>query len=428
MKRFVHAILVSTLVTCQAAWSAPYCAALTDVDALPKAYQKRGPFYSDTETAWIVGADQLAPNFAMEPEAAFLLSEIVKAFKLAGTELVALSAPPRPFFVPQGDLAATGLPQTYAQQDVAQAFKAYIASLNAAGVPAPDLSRIAETDSAPDYYFQRDTHWTPYGAYLSAHALAETLAVPAPTIPPFTETFAEKGSLSAVVEKVCGTRPAAETVPAPLYAKEGALLGDSDRGQVALVGTSFSDRYKRDAYQVAEALSHVLDKDVLNMSLTGGGLTGAMVAFLSDPALDLSAFDYVVWETPYTAPLTNTAALRYVLGHLTERMSRGRSELATFGMTDNWENLRIGFDATEFAALSLTLPGVEVGHVSIELISETGDKQRYKLTKSARVPTEHRTDRWALALTGLPNPNIERLKIKVSKPGDLGQGTVTLLK
>ncbi len=428
MKRVFHSIAVLALATCQTAWAAPYCADLMAVDTLPKSYQKRGPFYFDTQSSWIVGADQLDQDFALGAEATFLLREIAKAFERAGTQLVVLSAPPRPLFAPAEVLAASGAPATYAPQDAAAAFGAYIAALNTAGIPAPDLSQFAEMERAGDFYFQRDTHWTPFGAYLSARQLAETLAVSMPSAPPFTGSLTEKGSLSAVVEKTCGTRPAPETVAAPIYTKTGALLGASDKGQVALVGTSFSDRYKRDAYQVADALSYVLDKDVVNVSLTGGGLTGAMVAFLSDSALDLSVFDYVVWETPYTAPLTNAAALRQVLGHLQEQASSTSSELATFDIGAKWENLRIGFDASEFATLSLTLPGVQVGQVSIELISKAGDKQRYKLTKSARVPAKHRDDTWVLALTGLPEPNIERLKIKVSDPGERGQGTALLLK
>jgi len=341
---------------------------------------------------------------------------------------VVLSAPPRPLFIPDAALADAGVPDSYRRAAVSDAFGAYIASLSAAGIVAPDLRGIAETDAAQAYYFQRDTHWTPYGAFLSAAALAQRVTGDTVPVPAFDARYSEKGSLSAVAEAVCGARPAPETVPQASYAETGALLGETGSGQIALVGTSFSDRYKRDAYQVADALAHAFKADVLNVSLTGGGMTGAMIAFLSDPHLDLSTFDYVVWESPYTAPLTQAAGLRHVLGHLKARAAQDTLALADTKISENWEHVRTGFDAAHYAALRVTLPGVTVGAVSLELIAEDGSKHRYKLTKSKRVPQARRTDVWTLALDGLPQQRIERFKIKVSDPKGQTVGAFALLR
>ncbi|WP_412550274.1 alginate O-acetyltransferase AlgX-related protein [Shimia sp. MIT910701] len=45
---------------------------------------------------------------------------------------------------------------------------------------------------------------------------------------------------------------------------------------LALLGSSFSNRYKRDHYRVADALARAFDADVENFSVSGGGPIGAI--------------------------------------------------------------------------------------------------------------------------------------------------------
>lgn len=387
-----------------------FCAKLGNVDQLPKKYAKRGPFHTDAQTGWIVGSDQLKGNFAVTDEAVVLWTEIVAAFESKGVTLTALVAPPRPLFAPHM-LTAMG----YDANKVQAGFTSYLSALNAAGIAAPDLSSFV---GEADYYFARDTHWTPKGAALSAAMLAETLTGEATSTilkdVQFSDSYTEKGSLSTVVEKTCGARPNAEVVASPVYSKQGdasVLLADTSDPAIALVGTSFSDRYQRDAYQVAGALSHSLQASVDNYSVTGGGLVGAMEAFITSGALDEGRYKTVIWETPYTAPLTNVSGLRQILGAL----HQNGVETAVYdgGISTDWKQVEFDFSASAYGAIRVHTPGVSTGKLELEFYNADGQKTRIKLTKSDRVEETERSDVWAMSLTALPIAEVSRFKVKM---------------
>ncbi|MEP1521484.1 hypothetical protein [Ascidiaceihabitans sp.] len=216
-------------------------------DQLPKKYQKRGPFYSDTSSGWIVAQDQLRNKYAVSDEAVALWHDIRAEFEKHAIDLVVLAAPPRPLFVPKSALDVVGMPLDAELPALQDGFSTYIAALNAAGIVAPDLSRVAQSPLAADYYFACDTHWTPMGAAVSVAHLNAAMgngAIDA-NLARITSagTYDEKGSLAGVVKDACGKRPKTETVPAPQYAIQGSaasLLGTApELEKLALVGTSF---------------------------------------------------------------------------------------------------------------------------------------------------------------------------------------------
>ncbi|MEM8578677.1 MAG: hypothetical protein AAGF60_12570 [Pseudomonadota bacterium] len=428
MKSTLYAALLALLTPLGAA-AFPYCAALQSADTVPKKHAKRAPFLADNAGQWIIGQDQLKNAFEVTNEASVLLRAIGAAFRAQGSTLVVLPAPPRPLFVPDPLLAEMGLSRAELDAGIGSAFSGYVAALNATGIPAVDLSSFATGPARDGFYFTRDTHWTPEGAARAVAELAQLLRPDAaPDLPPFEGRFTERGSLSDVVVEVCGTQPAPEIVPAPVYAQAagaGALLGTTDGPRAALVGTSFSDRYQRDAYQVADAIAHMLDASVANYSLTGGGPTGAMLAFIESGALGAGGYEVVVWESPYTTPLNSVDGLRQVLGALHAATPAGPAEVAEVG--DAWAELPLAFDAASFTALSIEMPGVTEGKLWAELIAEDGTRQRYRMVKSKRVPAERRSPTWRLALDGLAAPQITRVKLRL-QGGARTMAEVSLLR
>jgi alginate biosynthesis protein AlgX len=352
-------VLLACLATFSAAQADSYCGALGVKDQLPVKYQKRGPFYSDRATGWIIGDDQLRADFTLNGEAKSLLSQIVSEFSIQGVTLAVMTAPPRPLFASAVVRSEMGVPSSYDGNAVVDAFSGYIAELNALGIKAPNLLPIA-LDNAADYYFQRDTHWTPFGAAVSAAALAEKFDnSPSASLAAllFTEDYAEKGSLSMVVKAACGVRPELETVKAPAYAKKGeasALLSDTNEPAIALIGASFSDRYQRDAYRVADAIAHFTGAQVDNMSVTGGGITGAMEAFIRSGDLTSGKYKTVVWEAPYTAPLSDVGALRQVLGALLSQRAQSAGT-DTAEVSDSWVNIKPTFELVKGTAIEIHL-------------------------------------------------------------------------
>lgn len=405
--------------------AAPYCDAMNSKDTLPSKYQKRGPFYSDAASGWIIGDDQMRGKFKLSDEARALWSDIRAEFAAQGVTLTVMAAPPRPLFASADVLAAMGKAD-YDVDAAAAAFRDYIAGLNEAGIAAPDLLSAASAAERP-YYFQRDTHWTPYGAALSAKALAEAIGLTADAATPdYSATYDEKGSLSMVAKAACGSRPAPETVAAPDYAKAGgasALLGDVTGPALALVGTSFSDRYQRDAYRVADAVAHYTGASVENFSVSGGGVTAAMEAFIRSGRM--AEFDTVVWEAPYTEPLTNISALRQILGALISQRNSGDADEQVVELGGDWISVSPKIELANSQAIEVQIAGVETGQLDVELYDADNKKTRIKLRKSDRVNAVLRSDIWTVALGGIDPAAIARIKFRLK---GASKGTVASLR
>jgi alginate biosynthesis protein AlgX len=422
MKPFLTSLVLATAISCSTgAVAKPYCTELNEKTQLPKKYQKRGPFYSDTASGWIIGHDQLKSGFLVTDEVTALWNRIATEFKKRGAELVVLAAPPRPLFAPTDVLGQMDLPSDFNIEELRDGFSAYITALNNAGIVAPDLSKLAQSQTTNSYYFARDTHWTPMGATISVAHLKEAIdKTPAKdTISTIraSQFYEEKGSLAGVVKSTCGMRPEIETVPSPQFAQNGSadsLFADtSDKDAIALVGTSFSDRYQRDAYQVADALSFVMDATVENYSVTGGGLAGAMEAFIRSGALKDGRFKTVVWEAPYSASLTRVDGLRQILGALSTYNTLPLDEGLETAVGDEWTTLEHRFSVANLTAMEIQTNKSSTGQLVVELISREGISTRVNLVKTDRVEAKSRSTRWALALSNMPNNEIVKLKLRL---------------
>lgn len=312
----------------------PYCEALLDKAALPEKYARIAPIYSDSDTGWIFASNQLRQSYEMKDKPQALMDRIVAGFEARGAKLVILVAPPRPVIAGQGVLRRTmgQAAEDYNVEAARDSFLTLLADLRASGAMVPDLQSMVLSD--PElrrrYYFRRDTHWTTVGAVRSAEALAATIAETQPDLIAYQRDIVvewkgkieEKGSLSAVVQKVCGERPKREVARTAVLASAGVdLLSDmvAVHKPVALVGTSFSDRYKRDHYRVADALAASLGVEVENHSKSGGGMTGSMLAFLASGQLENGAHDLVIWELPYTQNFNSTKRLGQIVKALEAR-------------------------------------------------------------------------------------------------------------
>ena len=217
-----------------------------------------------------------------------------------------------------------------------------------------------------------------------------------------------------VVEQTCGSRPKAEQVKAPTYPPEiGAvsLLEETAQRGIALIGTSFSDRYQRDAYQVADAIAFSMGAVVDNYSVTGGGLTSAMEAFIRSGTLESGQYHTAIWEVPYTVTLTNISGLRQILGTL---QNQGKEvELSSGTMGSDWVRVNHNINPTRTKAVRIKTPGVTSGRLELEFYNQESVKFRFNLIKSDRVTAKLRSAVWNISLTALPIDAIERLKFRI---------------
>lgn len=411
--------LVAAIAVPSALYAQPYCDALMDASALEKKYQRLAPIHSSRDTGWIITSDHLDEKYALKPDAIELMTEIVGEFDKAGVDLAVMIAPPRAVVAGAGVVSSTLGQGT--EFDLARAkasFELMISQVQETGAIAPDLLAVALNDGSDSFLFKRDTHWTNTGAALSANALAKALDPNAPGIDigslPIVETVSERGSLSDIVNASCGTRDAGEATPIYDYASlnDMGLLDETVGKRVALLGSSFSNRYKRDAYQVADAIATALGADVENFSKSGGGLMGPIEAYVLSGALAKQSHDLVVWEFSSTETLNSTDSLRQLLGALRLSQSAAKvSEMVTLSDKGHAE-LTIASDIIPNLVVIENTP-VDTKQVSLDLRFADGEKITLKLRRKSSMSATMENQPWVVDLTGLDAAYIRSIKIRL---------------
>jgi len=435
--------LKKTLLACTAVWAiaaqpataAPYCSALRDAAQLDKKYKRLAPIWSDTNTGWIFTSDQMDATYTMTSEATRLMSKIVNAFDEAGVDLAMIVAPPRPLVAGQAIVdEAMGAAGAFDTATTKESFHALIEQLRATGAVVPDLLTLATQNTQIPFYFQRDTHWTNSGAAASALALAAAYQID----PKFDvndiiadEIYAEKGSLSQIVTAACDiANPPEETATFDyglVAASQGlGLLDETGTETAALLGTSFSDRNKRDQYQFADALSAALGKDVHNLSVSGGGLIGPIEAYVLSGALNEKQHPTVIWEFPYTQSLNVTSELRQLLGALRADHAKTGEAFAMQLSDNNSASVDVPVRFGQSDLIHVTTENRDALKLSVKLTFEDGNTKELRLRRKNRIPEDRRSADWWLDLSGLETPGITEVSLKFDKDEQLGRVMMTL--
>ncbi|MBO9476726.1 hypothetical protein J7382_04175 [Shimia sp. R11_0] len=444
MKRILATVAwgISGSLGATASLASPVCQEFRAPDLMPKKYAKLAPVLSNGADGWLITNDQMDLDYTPHAEVPDLLRSIAEEFARREMPLAIMIPPPRPLVA--GQKVMDDFPNG-AEMDVAEvsaSFSAMISDIRSAGLIAPDLLLATQGKEAlpAEFYFRRDTHWTPAGAAVSALALADEVALTLPRLFPkagstdvtdltLSETVTEKGSLNGMAKNVCGVILPPETAPTLRFPQEeGGLLDEADNSKprVALAGSSFSDRYQRDFYQVADALAHALGAEVDNYSVSGGGAIGGLESLVLSGALTSGHYDLVVWELPYTESLSRTHFLRQLLGAL--RHEELGTPVATVGIDPQAKDMTVTpHDGTPGAVL-VSLPESDLQRVAIDLRLADGSKETLQLLRKDKVPAERRSDLWAVSLDGYDRKGIQQMKLrfKGGKPGQ--DATVSLYK
>lgn len=352
-----------------------------------------------------------------------LIAAIVEEFKALGVPLAVLMAPPRPLVAGADavEAAAEG-PVGFDRDKAARSFANMTAAVRETGAIMPDLLQMVLQDPSlrAAYYFRRDTHWTPTGAVHSALALSEAVAAQMPGAFPVagtldaddltvSDTLEERGSLSDLAKATCGIALSAERVPMPvLPSTDGDLLSDDrDQPTIALAGTSFSDRYKRDAYRVADAISAAFGAKLMNYSVSGSGAIGGIESLILSGELDPQTVDLVIWELPYTEGLSVTSMLRQLLGALQYQRYHSMSQSV---LIQEDSRLEVGSWAPDLIAIHA--PNSDVQQLYVDIYTVEGIKTTVQLVRRDHIPAERRADIWPVSVTGLPGGAVQAVKIR----------------
>ena len=394
--------LTAALFAAATAHAEPYCANLLREDTLPKKYAKSAPVYSDTGSGWVFTKDQLKDRYDMKSSSQELVQAIVDEFAKRDVQLAIMVAPPRPVVAGQAQLDTAMGDVRYDVGAARASFDALLAGLAKTGAIVPNLSDAALADPAlrEDFYFQRDTHWTPTGAAVSAIELARLVNALAPDRLPNDGSFGvadlrpsgtieENGSLAGLVRSVCGTDLDIETATSFDLTRSGGLLDDTAEGPaIALVGSSFSARYKRDHYRFGDALARAFDAEIENYSVSGGGPIGAIEAYVLSGALDRGEHPLVIWELPYTESFNSVSFLRQLLGAL----QRDVAPVEVAHVEQSAQSVSIKVDANaSLSGIEITSGDLSNQSFRLQVRFDNGSTSKLSLSRRSSVPAEMRT-------------------------------------
>ena len=272
-------------------------------------YQQNFTTLVQAEGDWLFRTQEdLRTEFDTTPAGYKRMQQLHDAFKSKGVELVVVYQPTRGL-VNRNKL----MPTERDKFDYDSALKNYPAMLGRfakMGYYVPDLSPLTDEsdatgNSAHDFYFRGDQHWTPYGARRTAKIVAQTVK----KVPGFadipqrefetkiTGRMGKTGTLHNMAGQLCGTSYAVQymdqfsTEPKG-EAADGDLFSDAGNPQITLVGTSHSGKN----YNFAGFLEQYIGADVLNVAFPGGGLEGSMLQYLGSDEFQKTPPKVLIWE------------------------------------------------------------------------------------------------------------------------------------
>ncbi len=209
-----------------------------------------------------------------------------------GIRLIVLPVPNKESVYPQWFSFAAKHPQRIINPET----RAFFAGCEAAGVEVVDLfARYREISRYP-YYLAQDTHWSPLGLAVAAHAVAERIGRHGDThFESRPIVFQIHGDLVRMLRS-----PVLESnlQPEEITAAQITNPTDAPNSEILVLGDSFSRIFQTDEPQNAGFIAHLareLFTPVASINNDGGGSTLIRQELARHPQL-LAGKKIVVWE------------------------------------------------------------------------------------------------------------------------------------
>lgn len=265
---------------------------------------------------WIYRSESdLRQNFSLDTRTLRNLEQLNEALNMHGTQLVMLLTPTRGMMHPS-HLKEEALREFHYDKDAA--WKSYYStadSIRKLGIQVVTLNPVAENES---FFYKRDHHWNPDGAKKAANAVADYLKkqpgykdiAKTEYVTKSGEDYDFEGVSKKVFRKLCKTDQPTErikiqrTEKVDAAAGADALFGEAAAPDIVLTGTSNSTQIPSHA-NFEGFLKEALSVDVVNMSISGGGLDTAMLDYLGSPFYRDHPAKYLIWEVPSYYDISN---------------------------------------------------------------------------------------------------------------------------
>jgi alginate biosynthesis protein AlgX len=366
------------------------------------------------------------------------LEELSDAFKAHGTELVMLITPTRALMHSQ--YITDEDKKKYDLRNMDKVWKSYwngIESIRNRGITVVGVERPAPETP---FFYRKDHHWNPYGAQLSAKALAATIKkLPAyKDIEKIEYATREDGAYDfygvskKVFKRICDTRQPPERIVKKVTERKSTaegqddLFGDSKQPEIVLMGTSNSTMEPSQA-NFEGFLKEELSADIINMSVSGGGLDTAMISYLNSEAFHKNPAKIAIWEIPGYYDLSNhkkffREAIPATYGScesnpvvlakdkkIEEKTMIALEKLASRKISGSDYYLNVGFNTPMTEPVTLDLRYVK-------------NRDKYKFDRSGRYPSD---GQFYVALQDGKKENLE--KVVLNLPEEAKGKTVSVM-
>lgn len=303
------------------------CSAVTDANQ----YQGRGmklmSFIAPGDDHWLFRSSvDLVNEFGIPPAMQPEFARLMKTFAAKGTH-VAIAVQPTRGLMHHNKVrpeSAYGFDYAKASASLGKMQE----QLRAGGAIVPDMLQVVKNPPKNDYFFRRDSHWTPSGAEATARQVANEV-MRQPFYKSMTNkvyrtepgvTIPKNGILDMALEKICNNTFGYQfvknyrTVPDSVDTSE--LFDEAADPEVVLVGTSNSAAREDETrqYNFDGYLKQFLSVDILNFALPGAGQDGALLEYLlSDNYSPEKAPKLVIWELPVNYNLDSPYMYRQLI-------------------------------------------------------------------------------------------------------------------
>ncbi|HEY8189289.1 MAG TPA: alginate O-acetyltransferase, partial [Micavibrio sp.] len=357
------------------------------------------------ENGWIFRSENdLRNDFRIDSEALNNLENLAAAYKTRGIDLVMLLVPTRGLI--HADQLRPEDQKKYGFTNVDAIWNNYGAAVKSLEDRGIHVISIDRTAAGSDFFYKRDHHWNAKGAKIAA----ETVAAYIKKMPAYNdiakvtystldvEPLDYYGVSKKVFSKLCHTTQP----PEPIQKKQtdrvdeanggDALFGDASVPDIVLLGTSNST--PEPSFSNFEgALKEALSADVLNMSVSGGGLETAMLSYLNSDYIKKHPAKIAIWEIPgyYNISTYKTFFREAIPAVYGDCGDKAVAEAKDFALD---EKISIPLDSLSgekiagsdyYLYLNFAKPIAQSFSVSLQYKK---DRERYKFQRDARYPRD----------------------------------------
>ncbi len=283
-------------------------------DLADESQQKLAPMVQGLD-GWFFRRVDFEERYNLLPSTFDYIKRVVSAFDSQGTKLVLAAVPPRIFAASEHLDEKDGRQSNYDLTGAKASYTAFLKQLRETNALIVDMTSFADKEEekyGTKFLFQRDAHWTPLGAELTAKETARVLKQEARydslTKKNFETSFLRMESLDSYmtneIVRLCNDKIPTEKVPfyqtkeiatpASSEDSQDLLFGDTGfKSSIALLGSSFSDV---ELFNFAGFLSEHTGLEVTNYAISAGQLYNSLISYASLPVDKRPQGGFAVWE------------------------------------------------------------------------------------------------------------------------------------